>query len=120
MHEDPVVIVAAKRTAIGAFGGSLASVPAARLGQYAIEAALADIAVSGDDIDDVILGQVLTAGVGQNPARQAAIYAGIPDAKTAMTINASFNFIDPLRLNSPLAYCGPCCWRCTDISHGPS
>ena len=87
MSEEQVVIVAAKRTAIGAFGGALEKVEAARLGQYAIEAVLSDAKLKPGDVDEVIMGQVLTAGVGQNPARQAAIYAGIPEEKTAYTIN---------------------------------
>ncbi|MCB1720942.1 MAG: acetyl-CoA C-acetyltransferase [Rhodospirillales bacterium] len=87
MSEDAVVIVAAKRTAIGAFNGALSGEPAARLGQVVIEAVIADAGLKPGDIDEVILGQVLTAGLGQNPARQAAIYAGIPEEKTAYTIN---------------------------------
>ncbi len=87
MSEDPVVIVAAKRTAIGAFGGTLSALPAAKIGQHVIEAVLSETGLKGDDVDEVIMGQVLTAGVGQNPARQAAIYAGIPKEKTAYTIN---------------------------------
>lgn len=87
MSEGVVVIVAAKRTAIGAFGGALSGVSAARLGQVVIEAVITDAGLKPGDIDEVILGQVLTAGLGQNPARQAAIYAGIPEEKTAYTIN---------------------------------
>ena len=87
MSTDPVVIVAAKRTAIGAFGGTLSALPAAKIGQHVIEAVLADTGIKAEDIDEVIMGQVLTSGVGQNPARQAAIYAGIPKDKTAYTIN---------------------------------
>ncbi|MEZ5813732.1 MAG: acetyl-CoA C-acetyltransferase [Alphaproteobacteria bacterium] len=87
MSEDPVVIVAAKRTAVGSFGGGLSAVPAAQLGRYVIEAVLADAGVEAGEVDEVIMGQVLTAGTGQNPARQAAIYAGVPKEKTAYTIN---------------------------------
>ena len=87
MSDDPVVIVAAKRTAIGAFGGALSSVPAAVLGQHVIEAVLSNSGVKADEVDEVIMGQVLTAGLGQNPARQAALNAGIPKEKTAYTIN---------------------------------
>ncbi|MEO6113147.1 MAG: acetyl-CoA C-acetyltransferase [Sphingomicrobium sp.] len=72
-----VVITAARRTPVGAFLGSYASTPATELGRIAIEAALADAGVSGEDVSEVILGQVLTAGQGQNPARQAAMAAGI-------------------------------------------
>lgn len=85
--DDPVVIVAAKRTAIGKFGGTLAAQPASDLGAHVIQAVLKDTGVEAEDVDDVVMGQVLTAGCGQNPARQAAIKAGIPDHKTALTIN---------------------------------
>ncbi|MCP1365697.1 acetyl-CoA C-acetyltransferase, partial [Halomonas sp. BBD48] len=82
-----VVIVAARRTAIGTFGGSLATLPATELGAKVIKDILASTGVSPDQVDEVLLGQVLTAGVGQNPARQATILAGLPDAVPAMTIN---------------------------------
>lgn len=82
-----VVIVAAKRTAIGKFGGSLAKVSAPELGATVIQALLAETGVAGEAIDEVILGQVLAAGAGQNPARQAVIKAGLPDSVSAMTIN---------------------------------
>ncbi|MFW3616641.1 acetyl-CoA C-acetyltransferase [Billgrantia antri] len=82
-----VVIVAARRTAIGAFGGSLAGISASDLGALVIKDILASTGVAADQIDEVLLGQVLTAGVGQNPARQAAIKAGLPAAVPAMTIN---------------------------------
>lgn len=85
--KDPVVIVAAKRTAIGAFSGAFSNTPAHELGATVIKAVLADSNVKADEVDDVLLGQVLTTAQGQNPARQAAIKAGIPAAKTAMTIN---------------------------------
>ena len=81
------VIVAAGRTAVGAFGGSLAGTPATELGAHVIRNLLADSGVAADAIDEVILGQVLTGGAGQNPARQASIGAGIPDSVPAMTIN---------------------------------
>jgi len=87
MSKDSVVIVAAKRTAIGSFGGGLSSLPAAKIGQAVIEDVLAETGVAARDVDEVILGQVLAAGAGQNPARQTAIYAGIPKEKTAYTIN---------------------------------
>ncbi len=73
-----IVITAAKRTPVGAFLGAFAAVPAHELGRTAIEAALAQAGVSGDEVSEVILGQVLTAAQGQNPARQAAMAAGIP------------------------------------------
>ncbi|MFD2232057.1 acetyl-CoA C-acetyltransferase [Alkalimarinus sediminis] len=82
-----VVIVAAGRTAIGAFGGGLSSQTAAQLGAITIKALLEKYAIAADQIDEVILGQVLTAGCGQNPARQASINAGIPATTPAMTIN---------------------------------
>ncbi|MBX2834653.1 MAG: acetyl-CoA C-acetyltransferase [Micavibrio sp.] len=84
---DPVVIVAAKRTAIGVLSGGLASVPAPKLGATVIENILSETGVSASDVDEVILGQVLAAGAGQNPARQTAIFSNIPDDKTALTIN---------------------------------
>lgn len=84
---DPVVIVSAKRTAIGSFGGVFSNVPAHDLGATVLKAVLADASVEADKVDDVILGQVLTAGQGQNPARRTAMLAGIPQEKTAMTIN---------------------------------
>ncbi|TXI90310.1 MAG: acetyl-CoA C-acetyltransferase [Burkholderiaceae bacterium] len=82
-----VVIVAAGRTAVGKFGGSLAKVPAADLGAHVIKALLAKTGLSGAAVSEVILGQVLTAGAGQNPARQAVIRSGLPDMVPAMTIN---------------------------------
>lgn len=82
-----VVIVAAKRTAIGAFGGGLSSLRADQLGSAVIKALLEETGVAGDQISEVVLGQVLTAGSGQNPARQSSINAGIPASVPAMTIN---------------------------------
>lgn len=82
-----VVIVGAVRTAVGKFGGSLAKVPAPELGATVIKALLEKTGVSGDKVSEVILGQVLTAGSGQNPARQAVIKAGLPNSVPAMTIN---------------------------------
>src|SRR4051794_11043398 len=82
-----IVIVAAARTPIGAFNGALANLPAHALGKIAIEAALTRAKVAADEVDEVILGQVLTAGEGQNPARQAAIAAGIPKERTAYGVN---------------------------------
>jgi acetyl-CoA C-acetyltransferase len=86
-NNDPIVIVSAKRTAIGSFAGGLSAIPAHDLGARVIKAVLQDSGIKADEVDDVLLGQVLTAGVGQNPARQAAIAAGIPQDRTAMTIN---------------------------------
>ena len=82
-----VVIVAARRTAIGTFGGGLSSLSADQLGTAVIKALVEETGVAGDQINEVVLGQVLTAGVGQNPARQSAINAGIPASVPAMTIN---------------------------------
>ncbi len=84
---DPIVIVAAKRTAIGNLSGGLSSLPAHELGKAVIEGTLKDAGVKAEDVDELIFGQVLTAGAGQNPARQTAIAAGIPKEKTALTIN---------------------------------
>jgi acetyl-CoA C-acetyltransferase len=82
-----IVIVAATRTAIGKFGGALAKIPAPELGATVIRELLARTKLQPDQISEVILGQVLTAGSGQNPARQALIKAGLPAAIPAMTIN---------------------------------
>jgi acetyl-CoA acetyltransferase len=80
------VIVAAARTAIGKFGGSLAKVPASELGAIVIKEVLARAGVKPDQVDEVIMGQVLAAGVGQNPARQAVIKSGLAQSTPAMTI----------------------------------
>lgn len=82
-----VVIVAAKRTAVGTFGGSLSGLRADQLGSAVIKALLEETGVAADQVNEVVLGQVLTAGCGQNPARQAAINAGLPASVPAMTIN---------------------------------
>ena len=82
-----VVIVAARRTAIGTFGGGLSSLSADQLGTAVIKALMEETGVAGDQINEVVLGQVLTAGCGQNPARQSAINAGLPASVPAMTIN---------------------------------
>ncbi|HVL77641.1 MAG TPA: acetyl-CoA C-acetyltransferase [Noviherbaspirillum sp.] len=82
-----VVIVAAGRTAVGKFGGTLAKTPAADLGAHVIRQLLARTGIAPDMVSEVIMGQVLTAGVGQNPARQAVIKAGLPDMVPGMTIN---------------------------------
>jgi acetyl-CoA C-acetyltransferase len=83
---NDVVITAALRSAVGKFNGSLGKVPAVELGAQIIKALLARSGVRPDQISEVILGQVLTAGVGQNPARQALIRAGLPDTVPGMTI----------------------------------
>ena len=82
-----VVIVAATRTAIGRFQGGLADVPATKLGEAVVRRLLADTGVEPGAVSEVILGQVLTAGAGQNTARQTSIFAGLPDEVPAMTIN---------------------------------
>ena len=84
-HE--IVIVAATRTAIGSFGGSLSSIPAHKLGSAVISSLLQKTGLDSNLVDEVILGQVLTAGSGQNPARQASIDAGLSEVTPAMTIN---------------------------------
>jgi acetyl-CoA C-acetyltransferase len=82
-----VVIAGAARTPIGAFSGALSSVPASYLGEVAIREAMSRAKVEAGDVTEVILGQILTAGTGQNPARQAAVNAGIPVERTAYNIN---------------------------------
>ena len=86
MRED-IVIVAAGRTALGTFGGSLAAIPASELGATVIKGLLERSGLKPEQINEVILGQVLTAGVGQNPARQTVLSAGLPVEVPAMTIN---------------------------------
>ncbi len=81
------VIVAAARTPVGSFGGSLASLPATALGTVVVRALLERTGLEPEQVDEVILGQVLTAGVGQNPARQTTLQAGLPHEVPAMTIN---------------------------------
>ncbi len=87
MPAKDIVIAGAARTAVGAFNGAFATVPAHVLGQTAIVEALARAKVQPADVDEVILGQILTAGQGQNPARQASIGAGLPKETTAWGIN---------------------------------
>jgi acetyl-CoA C-acetyltransferase len=82
-----IVITAAKRTAVGSFLGAFGTTPAHDLGKVAIQAALAQAGIEAAEVDEVILGQVLTAGQGQNPARQASVNAGIPVERTAFGIN---------------------------------
>ena len=87
MTSDPVVILSARRTPVGAFQGAFATVTAPQLGSVAIKAALADSGVAASQIDEVIMGCVLAAGIGQAPARQAAIGAGIPASVPSTTVN---------------------------------
>src|SRR5512135_81693 len=84
---EEIVIVGAARTAIGKFAGTLAHTPVSELGAHVIRKLLERAGVPAEQVSEVIMGQVLTAGVGQNPARQAAIAAGLPDMVPAMTIN---------------------------------
>ncbi|MDC0604318.1 acetyl-CoA C-acetyltransferase [Amylibacter sp.] len=85
--KNSVVIVSAKRSAIGSFCGSLSSIPAHEIGSQVIKDLIKETAIDASQVDEIILGQVLTAGQGQNPARQAAIMAGLPVEKTAVGIN---------------------------------
>src|SRR5690625_1639103 len=87
MSNNDVVIVSASRTAIGSFGGTLSSVSAPQLGAVVIKDVLEKANVKAEDVDEVIMGNVLQAGLGQNPARQAAIHAGLPNHIPALTIN---------------------------------
>ncbi|OVZ88046.1 acetyl-CoA C-acetyltransferase [Yersinia intermedia] len=84
---DNIVIVSAVRTAIGSFNGALAPVSAVDLGSIVLREAMARAGISGDNVDEVILGNVLQAGLGQNPARQALLKSGIPDTVSAYTVN---------------------------------
>ena len=85
--KDDIVIVSATRTPVGAFNGAFANLPAHELGKTAIRAALERAGVEGDRVSEVIMGQILTAGQGQNPARQASIAAGIPVESPAWGVN---------------------------------
>ena len=87
MSDNDVVITSAVRTAVGSFGGSLSSMTAPQLGAEVIKKVLEKSEIKPEHVDTVYMGQILAAGVGQNPARQAAIHAGIPVEKTATTIN---------------------------------
>ena len=84
---DDIVIVGAARTAVGAFNGAFAGLPAHDLGKVAIQAALKRAGVEPSSVSEVIMGQILTAGQGQNPARQASIAAGIPVEAPAWGVN---------------------------------
>jgi acetyl-CoA C-acetyltransferase len=84
---EDVVIVAAGRTAIGKFGGTLAKIPATELGAQVIKQLLAKTGIDPASVSEVIMGQVLTAGAGQNPARQTTLKAGLPDSVPASTLN---------------------------------
>src|SRR3954451_372453 len=85
--KDDIVIASATRTAVGAFNGAFANLAAHDLGKVAIAEVLKRAGVEGKQVSEVILGQILTAGQGQNPARQASIAAGIPEASPAWGVN---------------------------------
>jgi len=87
MNTDPVVILAARRTPVGAFQGVFAAATAPQLGSAAIKAAIADSGLAPSEIEEVIMGCVLSAGLGQAPARQAALGAGVPSSVPATTVN---------------------------------
>jgi acetyl-CoA C-acetyltransferase len=87
MPATDIVIASAKRTAVGSFTGAFGSTPAHELGAVAIKGALEAAKVDPAEVDEVILGQILSAGEGQNPARQAAMKAGVPQEKTAFGVN---------------------------------
>ena len=87
MSASEIVIASAKRTAVGSFNGVFANMPAHDLGAVAVKAAIEAAKLEPGDVDEVILGQILSAGQGQNPARQAAMKAGVPQEKTAFGVN---------------------------------
>jgi acetyl-CoA C-acetyltransferase len=87
MSAIEIVIASAKRTAVGSFNGAFANTPAHELGAAAVKAAIEAARLEPADVDEVILGQILAAGAGQNPARQAAMKAGVPQEKTAFGVN---------------------------------
>ena len=87
MNHDPIVIVSYARTPMGGFQGALGSVTATSLGATAVRAAIERAGVSGEDVDQIVMGCVLPAGLGQAPARQAALGAGLPLSVAASTVN---------------------------------
>ena len=86
-NQNSIVIVSAKRSPIGSFQGAISSVPATKLGSLVISKILEDTMIDNSLIDEVIMGNVLSAGIGQAPARQAALGAGLPDTVECLTIN---------------------------------
>jgi acetyl-CoA C-acetyltransferase len=84
---EDAVIVSATRTPVGVMGGALASVAAPRLGAVVVEEAIRRAGLTADDVDEVLMGNVIQAGVGENPARQAAVFGGVPSRVPAMTVN---------------------------------
>ena len=87
MSDTDIVIVSAQRTPVGSFNGALASLPAHELGKIVIQAAVEKAGIALGDVDEVILGQVLQAGAGQGPARQASVNAGVPVESPAWSVN---------------------------------
>ncbi len=87
MPAEDIVIASAKRTAVGSFNGAFGSTPAHELGAAVIAAAIKEAKIDPSDVDEVIMGQILSAAEGQNPARQAAMKAGVPQEKTAFGVN---------------------------------
>ncbi len=87
MSSNDIVIASAGRTAVGAFNGAFANTPAHQLGATVVADVLKRAGVAGEEVDEVILGQILSAGEGQNPARQASIRAGLPKETTAWGLN---------------------------------
>ena len=85
-NNNPTVIVYAKRTAVGKMSGAFSSTPAPRLGAALVKDALQDTSINGEEVDEIIMGNVLTAGVGQAPARQTALYGGLPHSVCATTV----------------------------------
>jgi acetyl-CoA C-acetyltransferase len=98
-----IVIVSAARTPVGSFNGALASLPAHELGKIAIQAAVARAGIAAADVDEVVMGQVLQAGAGQGPARQAAVNAGIPVESPAWRWAPSRSRTARRRSSSPAA-----------------
>jgi acetyl-CoA C-acetyltransferase len=104
---EEIVIIAAARTAVGTFGGGLSDIPATELGAKVISSLLKRSGLQADQIDEVILGQVLTGGAGQNPARQAALAAGLPNSTPALTINkVCGSGLKAVHLAYQALYCG--------------
>ena len=103
--KDDVVIVSAARTAVGSFNGAFANLPAHDLGKVAIKAALERAGVEPARVSEVILGQILTAGQGQNPARQASIGAGIPVPRRCPILGFSVRSVHSEKRNGTLRNC---------------
>ena len=123
MNIDQPVILSAKRTPIGKFMGGLSRTTAPQLGAHAIKGALQESGVSAAAIEEVFMGCVLQAGVGQNPARQAALGAGIPDTVTAVTMAEKLSSVSCLRHNDTVLLhvfrfaCALCNWQHPLVGH---